>query len=505
MNRKIMIADNATIREIPFWRLTFGLLAIGGLTVSGCNRVPRKAPPRATDAISVPPQISTIDVPVSASLRQLAATLEREVPRALWSIDKPDQTCVASKKVKVLFAKIKTPTLKCRIVGNVTRGTMSISGQGQDIVVTMPLHATISAKDLGGVFRQETATADARVRAVVKLDLAADWTLKGRVSIAYDWTDEPHMDFLGQRIEFTSKADEKLKGVIRRLEQTLPSELEKLHLRQQVANAWGSAFTSLSLNDANPPVWMRITPRVLTYGGYSIVGDHVRLRLGMKASTDTFVGARPQDSKPTPLPNYVRSDPTPSSILFAIPVIADYRQLEPVLAKALAKRSTRPFQVPGIGPVNARFGKVTIYGTDGGRIAVGLEFTASTPGGSPSRGTVWLTALPVNQANSRTVSFTGLSVVGVTDSVGTGLLIDLANAPGVSETVADALTQNFAKDYDKLLGKIGRAIEEKRLGDLVVRAHITDIRTGQLKAAGQGVYLPVWGKGTASIVLLRAP
>ena len=70
-----------------------------------------------------------------------------------------------------------------------------------------------------------------------------------------------------------------------------------------------------------------------------------------------------------------------------------------------------------------------------------------------------------------------------------------------SSTVSAALTQNFEKDFDELLAKITRAIDEKRIGDLIVRAHITDVRTGQLKAAGQGVYLPVWGRGTATIRL----
>lgn len=64
-----------------------------------------------------------------------------------------------------------------------------------------------------------------------------------------------------------------------------------------------------------------------------------------------------------------------------------------------------------------------------------------------------------------------------------------------------ALTQNFEKDFDKLIGKITRAIDEKRIGDIIVRARVTDVRTGQLKAAGQGVYLPVWGRGTATISL----
>lgn len=90
--------------------------------LSGCDRTPREAPPRATDTISVPPQTSTIDVPIVADLSKLAATLEHAVPRRLWSIDKPGETCVPPKKVKILFAKVKTPAIRCRITGTVVRG-----------------------------------------------------------------------------------------------------------------------------------------------------------------------------------------------------------------------------------------------------------------------------------------------------------------------------------------------------------------------------------------------
>lgn len=497
------IADPITICRGGRRRWRFAIVPL--LALAGCHRVPHEAPPRATDAIAVPPQTSTIDVPVSADLGQLAISLERAVPRKLWAIDKPGQTCVASQKVKVLFARIRTPTLTCRIVGVVTRGPMTLSGAGRSIFVALPLHAVVSAEDIGGILKRETATADARVRAVVRLDVAPDWSPRGTISIAYDWIDAPHVDFLGRRIEFTGKADARLKGVIAQLERTLPRELAKLRFRDQIAHSWASAFTSVELNEANPPVWMRITPQALAYGGYAVSGRMLTLKLGMKAGTETFIGPQPADPRPTPLPDVTKTAQAPGGILFAIPVIADYRELEPVLARALAKRARRPFEVPGIGAVDARFDDVTIYGTDGGKIAVGLKFGAAAPGGRPSSGTVWLTAKPVNAVNSRRVAFTDLSVAGVTDSVRTGLLIKLANAPGLSGTIADALTQNFSKDYDKLLGKVANAIEQKRLGDLLIRAHITDVRTGQLQAAGQGVYLPVWGRGTASIVLDHAP
>jgi hypothetical protein len=483
--------------------LIAGGLIAGGALLSGCDRTPRQVPPRSSDAISVAPKASVIVVPVHADLDELAAALDRAVPRRLWSIDRPDQLCLPSRRVKVLFARIKTPAVRCRIVGLVTRGRLSVAGAGDSLVVTLPLHAQVSARDVGGVLKGETAQGDALVRARMRIDLAPDWSPRGRLDISYDWRDPPHVDFLGRRIDLTSRADEKLAGVVARLERTLPGELARLGVRDRVAQAWRAAFTALQLNAKNPPVWMRITPRTLRYGGYAIRGRTLTLRIGMEALTETFIGPRPADPSPTPLPPMQRVTQPTGKMRFAIPVIADYAELRPVLARALAKRSRRPFVLPGIGPVTARFSDVAIYGTSGGRIAVGLTLSAKTDGGTVSRGTIWLTARPVNAENSREVAFENLALSGVTDSTRTQLLIELANAPALSTTLAGALSQNFSNDYHKLRGKIDRAITEKREGDLLIRARIDTVRTGRILASGQGVFLPVDGSGTVSVLLDR--
>ena len=461
------------------------------------------APVRALDAIRIEPQDSLITVPVRADLGKLAAALDDAVPRTLWTIDKPDQTCVSSKKVDLGIASIKTPKLKCRIVGRVTRGAMQFSGQGKDIALTMPLHAEVRAQDIAGLLKRETATADAVAHASIHITLGNDWTPHGTIKIRYDWKDTPHVDFLGQRIDLTEQADRKLAPVITRLERDLPGELGKLEVRRQIQDAWNSAFTTLSLNRENPPVWMRIKPRELQYGGYEIAGHSLLLRLGVKAQTETFVGDRPADPEPTPLPPMRKLDTSAGRLSFFIPVVADYRELEPVLMKALKKRSARPFDVPGVGQVFARFHKATIYGTTGGRIAVGVAFTARDQGHAlgATKGTVWLTGVPVTAENSRKVTFDQLAVSGTTDMTGGNLILKLANAPGLSSTIAVALAQNFQHDYDKLLGKIDRAIESKREGDLIISAKVTSTRTGRIRAAGAGLYLPVWAEGRASITV----
>ncbi|WP_246449450.1 DUF4403 family protein [Novosphingopyxis iocasae] len=484
-------------------RVTLPALASLSL-LAACSGSPKnEAPPRVTTPITVKSAPSQIAVPVTAKLDSLAAALERDIPRKLWSIDKPGQTCVASKGIDLGIATVKTPRIKCRIVGTVTRGKLRLSGSGQTIRAAIPLHAVLHAENIGGIIAQETATADAMAHAVIHLDLDKNWTPHGTVDLKYDWTNAPHAEILGQRIDFTSQADAKLKPVIARLERDLPKELKKLGIRQKVQEGWASAFTVLSLNRENPPVWLRVKPTALHYGGYDVDGRTMRLRLGMEAVTESFVGNKPDAPEPTPLPSMTPMQNKAGRVAFVIPVVASYKELEPVLMKALTKRAAQPIAVPGIGPVIASFKRVTIYGTKNGRMAVGVNFAAHPQGkrGEIAKGTVWLTAKPMNKQNSRVVRFQDLSISGTTDVTGGDLILDLANAPGITELIASSLEQNFQDDFNDLLKKVERAIAAKREGQFTIRADIDSVQTGTISATGQGLFLPTRIEGTARISL----
>lgn len=481
-------------------RLASSAIALALLAACSGNK-PVEAPPRAADAIPETSEASVIAVPVDMDSAILSRALDREIPRRLWSIDQHESRCIQPQHVRLFGRDVPvTPPISCTIVGTVTRGAMRLRGEGREIVVDLPIHARISARDVGGVFKGETATGSARVQARIRLALNPDWTPHGTVLLHYDWTTPPGIDFLGQRITFTDKADEHLQPIMRRLEQSLPRELEKLRLRQRVAQLWRDSFRTILLNERNPSVWMRLTPRQLIYDGYRLENGRLRLDLGLEAVTETFVGITPPAPEPTPLPPLGRTD-TPEQLRFFIPVVADYGQLEPVIQRALARRALRPFELPGIGPVNARFEKVVAYGTTGGRIAVGLTIAARPAGADlgETHGLVWVTARPVNAPGSATVAFQDLAIAGDTDGVGGDLVLSLARSPGVSAVIAASLTQNFSHDLEELLGKIRRAIEEKREGDFTIRAHITQVQTGRISAHGPGLYLPVRVTGQAHI------
>jgi hypothetical protein len=479
-----------------------GVLA-AAILISACSqsRAPVTAPPRADDPVPVPAGASLIAVPVEADAAILRRMVEREVPETLWQIDQRFERCVPPQRIKLLGQRIKlAPKIGCRVVGKVTRGRITLRGEGADIVADVPLRAVVAARDVGGILKGETATGTAMAHARIRLDLASDWSPRAAVKLRYDWTRAPGIDFLGQRIEFTKQADKELGPIVRRLERELPRELEKLRLRPQVADLWRSGFTTLTLNERNPPVWMRLTPLKVRYGGYSFRGDRITLNLGLEARTETFVGVRPQPAAPTALPPPDKGKLN-GGLSFFIPVVANYATLEPVILRALRKRGARPFTLPAIGDVNATFDKIEAYGTTGGRIAVGVDLTAQRVGDSdaPTRGKVWLTATPVTQPGSAQVRFANVQVRGVSDGIGGNLLLTLAEQFSFSEPIADALEQNLAGDLAELEGKIRGALAEKSEGPLLIRTRIDTFETGRISAHGQGLCMPVSATGMASV------
>lgn len=465
------------------------------LALAGCSGEPAapEQPPRATDPVEMPASPSHIAVDLAVDLAAVERALEARIPRDLWRINQQDMACVPSKSVDLAVVTIKSPTITCDVSGKATRGRLRLSGRGRDLIVTMPVSATIAASDVGGVLKGETATGAAQVAVTLRLDLTPDWQLTARANVDYRWAEEPGIDFLGQRIRFASAADKELRPLIAQIERELTRELARTPIRDAAERGWQAAHAVLELNARNPEVWARLTPEQMRYGGYQVNGRRLTLSLGLDGQVETLVGRKPEPLAPAPLPALARLEGERNTATLNIPVAADYAVLEPVIAKALAKRAARPFMVRDFGSVTARFGKVEAYGTTGNRIALGVTFAATSDIGliDEAKGTIWLSARPVTAPDSREVGFADVTITGTTGSVGGDLLLALANAPEFSATLADALHQNFDNDFAKLTAKIDTAVARRVDGPIAYTVVIDRISTGAIEAHGEGLFLPV--------------
>ncbi|MFQ3595077.1 MAG: DUF4403 family protein, partial [Sphingomonadaceae bacterium] len=263
-----------------------------------------------------------------------------------------------------------------------------------------------------------------------------------------------------------------------------------------LSQGWKDAHTSLELNARNPQVWMRVAPQALSVQPYRISRGEIVLPLVLEATSETFVGPRPPDPPVAPLPPPASLDA--DGFRLVIPVVADYEVLEGVLHRALAKAAARGIMVPVLGAVDARFGRPTMYATRDRRLAVGLPIDAQA-GAMRAKGMVWLTAEVWNAPDTQTLEVRDLRLTGDIAGPQGALLLAVAQAPVVSEAIADELTQNFTRDFLKLRGKIDRALTDKRLGMFVLNARIEDVRNGVIQPLGQGAFLLVEAAGTAEL------
>jgi Domain of unknown function (DUF4403) len=490
--------------------------------LASCSKdVGNPAPPRIETAANLPKELSTIVVPLTVPVSEIEARLNQITPARLWTINQFEPRCIPAQRVTIcplhktkckgkecknIACKIGiksakfTPDVGCNIVGQVTRGRIRLGGRGDALSLTMPVNAVISARDVGGVIKQETATGSANVRATVKMSINNAWAPVAKVNIDYNWVNPPGINFLGKRISFVDKADAKLAGVIAGLERDLAREIARVQTRQVVADAWAQGFTSILLNRERPPAWMRITPQHMSFGGYRVNGANLELMLAAEAITETFIGDKPDNPEKTPLPPpaAISAD---RGLRFHIPVLADYAQLEPVVERTLDKLAKRGITLDNIGPVHVKFGKVTVYATEGGRLAVGIKAKADIIRSPlpPTHGEIWLSAIPYNESNSQVIKVRDLKLTGQTDHVTTNLLFSLFANDEVLAEISAALTHDFKDDYDKVMVAAKKAISMRREGDFILTAEVNGVSHGTVLVTGQGLFLPVDVTGNAHI------
>jgi hypothetical protein len=112
---------------------------------------------------------------------------------------------------------------------------------------------------------------------------------------------------------------------------------------------------------------------------------------------------------------------------------------------------------------------------------------------------VWLTGVPYNEPGSQKIFVRDLQIAGNSQTPSFAVLLAVVQSDAVMGELNGSLSQDFARDYAKLMTSVDKALSELRTGDFVISATIKDVVNGVVVPVGQGLYLPVDAKGIASI------
>ncbi|WP_284124684.1 DUF4403 family protein [Parerythrobacter aestuarii] len=444
--------------------------------------------------------VTTIGVP----LETLRRALETDVPRRLWAVDRQMDTCVPQKNIKVLGQKLgKTPKVKCRVTGQVDRGRISLVGKGNRLVARIPVNATVTARDIGGVIKQETATGSAVMELSVRLSVGRDWRAQSDLDLDYRWTNEPGIDILGQRVTFTKPADRELQQVMRGVERALNREIGRIAIKPRVEQLWTQGFATLSLSRENPPVWLTIAPQEAGVGSFRVRGKELVTDVFVMAHTRVYVGARPADPERRKLP---RNSGVEQGGGFAatVPVMADYAQLEPVILRALGNLAEKGIEREDLGRVEIDFESVEVFATGGGRIAVGIQAEAEPVGKRTgrswgrSKGEVWLTGKPVTVAGSELVRIEDLRIFGDMDLMTGDALVRIIQMEEIRSAIEAALVEDFQADYARIVEQVRAGLADVDAGDMRLSFTLDSIEHGKIGVYGSGLYMPVQAQGSVT-------
>lgn len=467
------------------------------------------APPRMEKSAHYPVEESVLVTEIGVPLSAMKRSLERDIPRSLYRINEQIEECIPRENITILGRDIgRTPKVSCQLVGEIKRGAITLSGRGSDLRVSFPVSAEIQARDVGGIIKRETATASARINLNARIAIDRDWGLKPDIRISYQWSKEPGIDVLGQRIRFTRRANAELAPILARAEKTLERELSSLNLQSQVAPLWAQGFTTLSLNDSNPPVWMRITPAGIGTGNIRVSGRRLATDVMLRAKLGVFVGHRPPEPNAKPLQANIGVARS-AGFEVMVPVLADYEQVEPVILRALNRLAERGISKQELGRLEVAFDDVTLYAAEGGRLAVGIEAQVEPVGNitdriwGRSKGTIWLTGMPVTKPNSQEVRIENLQVYGDMDTSVGDFLVRVMASEDVKREIESALVEDFSNDYNSVIEKARAGIRSVEAGNFRLSFDITELAHGKVTPTAEGLFMPVTASGTASTALNR--
>jgi hypothetical protein len=155
-----------------------------------------------------------------------------------------------------------------------------------------------------GMSQEKSTELQLKLKFATSFKIQPNWELKTKsVSDGYEWITKPMLKLGPVNLPIGNIVGKILNSKQEKLYATLDESISKnIEIKKNVLNAWNSAKQPYLLS-AKYRTWLKITPQEIVMTPILCLGNKVKSTIGIKASTETVIGEKPNYSIDSAIPD----------------------------------------------------------------------------------------------------------------------------------------------------------------------------------------------------------
>jgi Domain of unknown function (DUF4403) len=430
-------------------------------------------------------ELSTIVVPIRASLAPLLPVLESQVPKKQIKLDAYELD--PQKKFGMKY-RVEREPIRLQMTGNALRATTTVhyAMQGCRRTVKPFINKEVMWPCVSCGFFNERMR-DAFITIDSSLSWDANWRLRSLTRA------QPAQFPNGCRVTFASIniADWKIAPLVnqqlRQLERTIDANTPKLtNIRPQAQQVWTSLRAP---QEIAPRTWLVMEPDEVAMAPITGAGLNVASALVLRARTRVVVGDKPAIAA-KPLPPLRTVPATAGGIRVPFGVELSYAEASRLLTESYGRRKYQDISVDTIALRPGTNGKLAVE--------VNVDYRASVI--KKYKGPVLLEGTPVFDPATRTIALKDLDYA--LDPKRRSVFLRLADHfahEGLRARLAEGARWSIAPQIAKIRGEIAKAIVRPLAPGVMLRGRVDDVTPVAIGLRPDAIAIDVVATGAAEV------
>lgn len=466
------------IIRIPLFVLLFSfLVTCKSETGNRLNpNAPKAAYSRTEMEVRNEKYLSTVNVPVSISLRDVERQINAQVNGLVY-----EDNSLEDNNNDGFMAKVWK------------RGNITVTATGGvdslfHFTVPLKIWAKAGVKVLGFMQTQETEFA-IDLRFATRFSLDTDWSVNTQTKAdGYDWVTKPTLRMAGLTIPITSLVGRMINKNMGTITQSLDQQVRKqVDLRTPVLRAWNLIREPYLISDQYR-TWLMVVPKRILITPLRFDNNFIRSSIGIEGYTLTTVGAKPDVRPAVTLPDLVVVPHVNDDFQIGLLSEASYEEAAKLASQEFVGKS---FDFSG-GRYSITIAGIDLYGQNENLII------KATIKGSVN-GDIYLKGKPYYDAITKTVSLKDLVY-----DLDTRSLLQRAASWFLQGTFARTLEKNLSIPVGSQLDDIQTTLQARLKNyqlakGVVLNGKIDEIRPDQVYLTSSALLAVVHAKGRVDV------